>query len=202
MSRLSELLMSALPVGWTGNGISRAAQAKGYTLSPTTVLAYLSGGQAQRPSDQVLRAFADVLRLDLDTLRAAAAEPPPAEPYQPPAQAHRLDSRAQAAVTELIRLLAENHATAGAPILKAHGSGIQPTPGQLDAANEIVGLLTAAQELTHEKLGEDAFAWHLGTLIDQLIETFGRDDLSAVEITLPAKTSAQEARPPGARQRA
>lgn len=202
MSRLSERLTSALPVGWTGNGISRAAQELGYTLSPTTVLTYVNGTHAQKPSDQVLRAFADVLDISLDELREAAGDPPPLTEFRLPPYAERLSPRARAAVVELIRLLGDNRSAPALTVELRH-AGDTPTQDQVDAANAIVGLLASAEEMAREQLGDENFAAHLADLISELTEAFGRADLAAVEITLPGRRSDDPAPPPpGARQRA
>ncbi len=202
MSRLSERLTSALPVGWTGNGISRAAQERGYTLSPTTVLTYVNGTHAQKPSDQVLRAFADVLDISLDELREAAGDPPPLTEFRLPPSAERLSPRARAAVVELIRLLGDNRSAPALTVEFRH-AGDTPTQDQVDAANAIVGLLALAEEMAREQLGDENFAAHLADLISELTEAFGRADLAAVEITLPGQRSDDPAPPPpGARQRA
>lgn len=202
MSRLSELLTSALPTGWTGNGISRAAQDRGYTLSPTTVLAYVNGAHAQKPSDQVLRAFADVLDVELDELREAAGDPLPSTQYRLPPYADQLTPQARAAVSELVRLLVDSRSASPLTVGARH-SGDAPTQEQVDAANAIVGALALAEEMARTQLRDESFARHLVELIGELTATFGRADVDAVEITLPGRQLDDPAPPPpGARQRA
>ena len=183
---LSRLISAALPAGWTANRVSREAQDLGYTLSPTTVLSYLNGTHADRPSSAVLSAIAAVLKLDVEALQAAAAAPRPASRYEPPAQIHQLNTRAQAAVDELIRLLANAGQTA--PDLLTH-SVSQASAEEVDAANVITNqLLSAAQTARHD-LKDTGLADHLAALANQLAVSYGRADLAAVEVSLPSAPS-------------
>lgn len=109
MSALSDALNAANTNDWSAREISRRSRG---ALSHSVVADYLGGREAKRPKEYVLEAFVDVFpTLTVQQLRElagySAGEP---EPYEIPEEAHRLDARQRAAVTELIRLLAASKA--------------------------------------------------------------------------------------------
>lgn len=106
MSALSDALNEANVEGWSAAEIARRS---GDLIHRATVADVMRGKHAKKPSDEVLHAFTVVFpRLTLQQLRSLAGLPAGEnEPYQPPAEANRLDVRQRRAVDELIRLLAE-----------------------------------------------------------------------------------------------
>lgn len=105
MSALSDALNAANVEGWSAREIARRSSGK---VSHSVVADYLNGREASNPSEYVLAAFVEVFpRLTVRKLRDLAGVPAgEEEPYEPPAEAHRLDSRQRKAVDEVIRLLA------------------------------------------------------------------------------------------------
>ena len=108
MTRLSETLNAANSAALSARSIARAAQARGFTLNHDTAARYLRGDHG-RPDETTLRALAAVLSIPLQELRAAADLPAEEiEPYQPPAEASRLNRRQRRAVDEIIRAMLDN----------------------------------------------------------------------------------------------
>lgn len=107
MSALSDALNAANVDGWSAREISRKT---GGRLSHSVVADYLNGRQAKQPKEYVLQAFAEVFpKLTVKQLRELAGLPAgELDPYQPPAEANRLDARQRRAVDEIIRLLADS----------------------------------------------------------------------------------------------
>lgn len=106
MSALSDALNAANVNDWSAREISRRT---GGRLSHSVVADYLNGRQAKRPKEYVLQALSEVFpSLTVQQLRELAGyQAGEQEPYEPPEEAHRLDTRQRRAVDELIRLLAE-----------------------------------------------------------------------------------------------
>lgn len=112
MTALSELLAKANVQGWSSREIARRAEKNGHKLSYASASVYL-GGRHGVPTEAVLTAFSDVLNVPISTLRAAAGLPTGAgEPWEPPAEANRLDLRQRRALEELIRSMVTSEATA------------------------------------------------------------------------------------------
>jgi hypothetical protein len=105
VTRLSEILVAANTDGLSARSIARQAQTRGFTLNHDTAARYLRGDHG-RPDETTLRAFAAVLEVSLQSLRAAADLPADeTEPYEPPAEASRLSRRQRRAVDEIIRAM-------------------------------------------------------------------------------------------------
>lgn len=109
MSALSDALNAANVDGWSAREIARRTGGK---LSHSVVADYLGGREAKRPKEYVLEALADVFpTITVQQLRELAGLPAgEMDPYEMPDEVHRLDARQRAAVTEMIRLLAEKQA--------------------------------------------------------------------------------------------
>ena len=139
MSALSDLLTRANTAGMSARAIARQARQAGFRINHDTAARYLRGDHG-RPDEETLRAFAGVLPVTLTELRAAAQLPAQeTEPYQPPAEASRLNRRQRRAVDEIIRAMleptaggvteldgrrsAERPARTGTPSRRSHGKG-------------------------------------------------------------------------------
>ncbi|WP_010549635.1 helix-turn-helix transcriptional regulator [Brachybacterium paraconglomeratum] len=110
MTALSDLLTASNTNRWTTREIAGLAEKKGHQLAQPTVSKYLSGRHG-RPTEPVLAAFSDVLNIPIHKLRAAAGVPTGAgDPWQPPAEANRLDRRQRRALEELIRSMVTSEA--------------------------------------------------------------------------------------------
>lgn len=122
MSALSKALNDANVNGWSAAEIARRS---GGLIHRATAADVLRGKHAKQPSDDVLRAFSVVFpTLSLQKLRVLAGLPAgEAEPYRPPPEANRLDSRQRRAVDELIRLLAEAREAGGADLASVEEQG-------------------------------------------------------------------------------
>jgi hypothetical protein len=110
VSALSDALVEANVEGWSAREIARRG---GERVSHSQIGKYLKPTHP-RPGEDVLQVFSDVFRIPMPRLRQLAALPAgDAEPYEPPAEANRLDSRQRRVVNELIRMLAETRAGDG-----------------------------------------------------------------------------------------
>jgi transcriptional regulator with XRE-family HTH domain len=104
MTSLSDLLNEHLPDGWTASDVERAAQAKGYAITRQTAWGFLRGRHASRPDEETLLALADVLRVPITKVRAAAGMPAGEnEPWVPPIESARLTRRQRSALEDFIR---------------------------------------------------------------------------------------------------
>lgn len=113
MSALSDLLNETNAGRLSARSLARAARAAGFTLNHDTAARYLRGDHG-RPDEETLRAFANVLPVQLSELRIAADLPAEeTEPYQPPAEASRLSRRQRRAVDEIIRAMLEPQPSSG-----------------------------------------------------------------------------------------
>ncbi len=130
MSTLSELLQAENSKGLSARAISQAARELGYTLNHDTAARYLRGEHG-KPDESTLRAFSTVLGISLGKLRRAASLPADVtEPYQPPAEADRLNRRQRRAVDEVIRAMLQNP-PASQPVTDLDARrGRQPTRGK------------------------------------------------------------------------
>jgi len=107
MSALSDLLNRSNTDGLSARAMARQARDAGFRINHDTAARYLRGDHG-RPDEETLRAFAGVLPVTLSELRAAAQLPArETEPYQPPAEASRLNRRQRRAVDEIIRAMLE-----------------------------------------------------------------------------------------------
>jgi hypothetical protein len=107
MSALSDLLVAANTEGLSARSIARTARAAGFTLNHDTAARYLRGDHG-RPDEQTLVGLSSVLGVSLQKLRVAADLPAEeTEPYNPPAEASRLNRRQRRAVDEIIRAMLE-----------------------------------------------------------------------------------------------
>ena len=105
MSALSDALNEANVHQWSSRDIARRSGGK---INHATAAKYLNGTHAKRPTEPKLQALADVFSLPVQKLRELANMPAGERtPYQPPAEAARLNERQRRAVNELIRLLAD-----------------------------------------------------------------------------------------------
>ncbi|MCD2263257.1 helix-turn-helix domain-containing protein [Dietzia aurantiaca] len=102
MSALSDLLNRHFDTKYGGTSNRRISEMAG--VSRGTIDNYRNGTHPARPSEEVLRAFHDLLGIPMEQLRAAADLPPgEEEPYLPPSEANLLNSRQRRALDELIR---------------------------------------------------------------------------------------------------
>jgi transcriptional regulator with XRE-family HTH domain len=107
VTALSDLLVARNTAGVSARAVARRAQELGHTLNHDTAARYLRGDHGN-PDEATLVAFAEVLRIPLRDLRAAANLPSETTaPYVPPAEASRLTRRQRRAVDELIRAMSE-----------------------------------------------------------------------------------------------
>ncbi len=105
MTALSELLQASNSEGLSARTIARNAQELGFSLNHDTAARYLRGNHG-RPDEATLIALSKVLKVSMTKLRSAAALPAEeTEPYQPPADASRLNRRQRRAVDEVIRAM-------------------------------------------------------------------------------------------------
>jgi hypothetical protein len=117
MTALSDRLTAANVEAHSARALSRMARERGHSINHDTVARYLRGAHGT-PDEATLIGFADVLRIPLRDLRAAAGLPSElTAPYVPPVEASRLTRRQRRAVDEIIRSMVEPSrvdATAGA----------------------------------------------------------------------------------------
>jgi transcriptional regulator with XRE-family HTH domain len=130
MSALSELLQAENSKGLSARAISQAARELGFTLNHDTAARYLRGEHG-KPDEATLRAFSTVLGVSLAKLRRAASLPSDVtEPYQPPAEADRLNRRQRRAVDEVIRAMLQTPPASQAVTDLDDRRGRQPTRGK------------------------------------------------------------------------
>lgn len=107
VTALSELLTAVNGGQRSARALAREARERGHTLNHDTAARYLRGDHGV-PDEATLRAFADILGVDLRELRAAADLPTDStEAYVPPPEASRLTRRQRRAVDEIIRSMVE-----------------------------------------------------------------------------------------------
>ena len=129
MSALSELLQAENSKGLSARAISQAARELSFTLNHDTAARYLRGEHGT-PDESTLRAFSAVLGISLSKLRRAASLPADVtEPYQPPAEADRLNRRQRRAVDEVIRAMLQAPPASPVTDLDAR-RGKQPARGK------------------------------------------------------------------------
>ena len=115
MTALSDLLVARNTEGISARAVARRAQELGHTMNHDTAARYLRGDHGV-PDEATLLALADVLRIPLRDLRAAAHLPSETTaPYVPPPEASRLTRRQRRAVDEVIRAMLEPSKSAAAP---------------------------------------------------------------------------------------
>ena len=115
MTALSELLVASNEAGVSARALARRARELGLSLNHDTAARYLRGDHGV-PDEATLIAFAEILRIPLRELRAAANLPSETTtPYIPPAEASRLTRRQRRALDEIIRAMLEPTAARGAP---------------------------------------------------------------------------------------
>jgi hypothetical protein len=108
VSALSDVLRRANNGGLSARQVSRLARERGFTLNHDTAARYMRGDHGQ-PDESTIMAFAQVLDIGLEVLRAAAGLPhEQIEPYVPPHEASRLNRRQRRAVDELIRAMLDS----------------------------------------------------------------------------------------------
>ena len=113
MTALSELLVASNKSGASARSLARQARERGHTLNHDTAARYLRGDHGV-PDEATLLAFAEVLKIPLRDLRAAADLPSETTtPYVPPAEASRLTRRQRRALDEIIRAMLEPTTTRG-----------------------------------------------------------------------------------------
>lgn len=136
MSALSDALNAANVEGWSARDIARRG---GDRVSHSQLGKYLKPTHG-RPGEEVLQVFSDVFRIPMPKLRRLAGAPAGStEPYEPPAEANRLNGRQRRVVNELIRMLAETKA--------GDGDG-------RDAASTSVTSLSPAEREIQETVGD------------------------------------------------
>lgn len=111
MTALSDLLQEANVEGWSAREIQRRQSGQ---VSHSAISNYLNGRHPVPASEKVLACFAEVLRVPMTRLRAAAGQDPGAVgPWVPPEESARLSPRVHRALDELVRALAAEHREAG-----------------------------------------------------------------------------------------
>jgi hypothetical protein len=107
MSGISDLLVAANRGRRSARQVSRDAQELGYSLNHDTAARYMRGDHGV-PDEATLVAFSQVLGVPMTKLRAAAGLPSEiATPYEPPAEASRMNRRQRRAVDEIIRAMVD-----------------------------------------------------------------------------------------------
>jgi len=136
MTALSELLNEAKDdLGISGNEISYRAQQAGMSLSKYTVSVYLNGRHGA-PDEKTVAAFAYVLRIPPERVRAAAGMPADHGEFTLPEEARVLTPAQRDAVREVVRLFVEaNHQEvhperSGLDLAADNGHGL--APGQVE----------------------------------------------------------------------
>lgn len=106
MSALSELLNRHFADRYPEMSNRKIAEVSG--VSRGTIDNYRNGTHPARPSEEVLRAFHELLRIPMPELReAAGVQSGELDPYVPPAEANQLGMRQRRALDELIRAFVE-----------------------------------------------------------------------------------------------
>lgn len=109
MSGLSDLLQHLNTEGWSSRRIEREAARHGHQLSNATAAKYMRGDHPDRPGADTLQALADVFRVDVDQLRAAAGLPGAGQPFDLGADAARLTGPQREAIRTTVRLFVEQN---------------------------------------------------------------------------------------------
>lgn len=138
MSRISELLHSRLPKGWSVREVARQVEKRGHTASLPTVTA-LFAGKVKRPTIATLEAVADVLPVTVNEMLRALDMPGVERKWQPPEEAHLLAPEVQDSITQMIRAIAATqggqHGRAAADAQKNNVTPIRGgTPDTMDKA--------------------------------------------------------------------
>lgn len=101
MSALSDFIAAHMPPGWKPTDLIEAVRD---TMDRTTVYRYLGGKHPARPSDTHLQAFARVLDVQIQDVRAAAGlARGESTLWEPPPEVHRLTDAQRAALDDFIR---------------------------------------------------------------------------------------------------
>src|SRR5919197_1846799 len=107
MTALSDLLVASNKAGLSARAVAPLARERGYTLNHDTAARYLRGDHGV-PDEATLIAFAEILKIPMRDLRAAANLPSETTtPYVPPPEASRLTRRQRRALDEIIRAMLE-----------------------------------------------------------------------------------------------
>jgi hypothetical protein len=128
VTALSELLVRSNKAGMSARAVSRRAQELGHSLNHDTAARYLRGDHGV-PDEATLIAFAAVLDIPLQKLRAAANLPSETvTPYVPPPESSRLTRRQRRAVDDVIRAMLEPFSTRAN--VSELADRLRPTPGR------------------------------------------------------------------------
>ena len=132
MSALSDYLAAHMPPDWRPSDLIEAVRD---TMDRTTVYRYLNGKHPVRPSDVHLQAFARVLDVQIQEIRAAAGlARGESTLWEPPPEVHRLTHAQRAALDDFIRA-----SVAALDAIQASATGA-------DQVSEYVARLRAAGE--------------------------------------------------------
>ncbi|MGV0109016.1 hypothetical protein [Arthrobacter sp. CP30] len=105
MTRLSDLLNDSNTERISARRIQAIAEAKGVTVSNTSISKYLRG-EPDQPSESVLTAFSLALGVPLKMLREAAGLPAgEPDPFVLPESANRLNARQRELVLHTVRVM-------------------------------------------------------------------------------------------------
>lgn len=123
MSELSKILNEANINNWSLRDIEKQANKHGHKLNYSTAGKYLSGRHGE-PTAEVLQAFADIFRLDVNDLRAASSLPSIGEPFILPAEAAQLTPAEREAIRNIIRVMIEEKRKAAIGMyIQGHNAG-------------------------------------------------------------------------------
>jgi len=101
VSALSDFIAAHMPRDWKPTDLIEAVRD---TMDRTTVYRYLGGKHPARPSDIHLQAFARVLNVQIQDVRAAAGlARGESTLWEPPPEVHRLTDAQRAALDDFIR---------------------------------------------------------------------------------------------------
>ncbi|MFW0185018.1 hypothetical protein ACN083_05885 [Rothia sp. CCM 9418] len=112
MQKLSTTLKEASQQrSYSIHDITNRAHRLGYKVGKSTVHRYLSGQLPEKPNNEVLKAFAEVLSLDFDNLLSLAGKPQILEdPFILPREASALNRRERQAVLAIVNALLDSKA--------------------------------------------------------------------------------------------
>ncbi|MFC0673500.1 hypothetical protein [Brachybacterium hainanense] len=153
MSGLSDLLQRLNTEGWSSRRIEREAERHGYRLSNATVARYLRGAHPPMPATETLQAFADVFRVDVNRLAAAAGQPSIGEPFDLGPESARLTGPQREAVRHVVRVMLDQN--------EALDTGVEDR-AQPDGATRRSDLRLAAYRGTSKLEAMDAAADRAG----------------------------------------
>lgn len=138
MSALSDLLNGSIPAGTSSRELSRLCNG---ALSRQTFDNYRKGHHPERPDDDVLIVFHELLKIPIQKLREAGNRPPgEASPWEPPSSANLMNQRQRDAVTELIRSFIETIGAANAiPTDQTSPTRASSKAGQAQEKVSVVG---------------------------------------------------------------